>query len=105
MPALDQYFHAMVAQGASDFHLSSGNYPTFRIAGTITTVGKDILTADAAKTLIYEIMPERNRLEWEQTHDTDFAYELKGAARFRCNVFADRHGHRRGVSVSFRRRF
>jgi twitching motility protein PilT len=98
MPALDQYFQAMVAQGASDFHLSSGNCPTFRLSGTITTVGKDILTADAAKTLIYEIMPERNRLEWEQTHDTDFAYELKGAARFRCNVFLDS----RGIGAVFR---
>src|SRR5271155_5894624 len=90
MPALDQYFHAMVAQGASDFHLSSANYPTFRIGGTMTAVGKEILTADAVKTLIYEIVPERNRLEWEQSHDTDFAYELAGASRFRANVFADR---------------
>ena len=75
MPALDQYFRAMVTQGASDFHLSSGNYPTFRISGTITTVGKEILTADAVKSLIYEIMPERNRVEWEQSNDTDFAYD------------------------------
>src|SRR5260221_5784260 len=47
MPALDQYFNAMVAQGASDLHLSSANYPMFRLSGTITAVGKEILTADA----------------------------------------------------------
>jgi len=82
----------MVAQGASDFHLSSANYPTFRISGTMTAIGKEILMADAVKTLIYEIIPERNRLEWEQTHDTDFAYELSGVARFRANVFTDSHG-------------
>jgi twitching motility protein PilT len=82
----------MVAQGASDFHLSSGNRPTFRIAGTITAVGKEILTADAVEKLIYEIIPERNRLEWEQTHDTDFAYDLDGAGRYRGNVFADSNG-------------
>ncbi len=92
MPALDQYFQAMVTQGASDFHLSSGNCPTFRIAGTITPVGKEILTSDAAEKLIYEIIPERNRLEWEQTHDTDFAYDLAGAGRYRCNVFSDSQG-------------
>jgi twitching motility protein PilT len=92
MPALEQYFRAMVAQGASDFHLTSGNCPTFRIVGTITPVGKEILTADAVKKLIYEIIPERNRLEWEQTRDTDFAYEQDGAGRFRCNVFADSNG-------------
>ena len=82
MPALDKYFQAMVAQGASDFHLSSGNYPTFRLSGSITAVGKEILTTDAVKKLIYEIIPERNRLEWEQTHDTDFAYELAGRGPF-----------------------
>jgi twitching motility protein PilT len=82
----------MVAQGASDFHLSSGNCPTFRISGSITTVGKEVLTTDAVEKLIYEIIPERNRLEWEQTHDTDFAYDLTGVARFRCNVFFDSRG-------------
>jgi twitching motility protein PilT len=92
MPALDQYFHAMVAQGASDFHLSSGNYPTFRISGSMTAIGKEILTADAVKPLIYEIIPERNRLEYEQCQDTDFAYDLAGTARFRVNVFTDSHG-------------
>ncbi|HVM61833.1 MAG TPA: type IV pilus twitching motility protein PilT [Verrucomicrobiae bacterium] len=92
MPALDQYFQAMVAQGASDLHLSSGNRPAFRISGTVTPIGKDVLTADAVKTLIYEIMPERNRVEWEQTHDTDFAYELAGVGRYRCNVYSDNKG-------------
>jgi len=64
----------------------------FRISGTITAVNNAILTADAVKPLIYEIMPERNRVEWEQTNDTDFAYELSGVGRFRCNVFSDSHG-------------
>jgi twitching motility protein PilT len=65
---------------------------TFRIAGTIAPVGTEILTADAVEKLIYEIIPERNRLEWEQTSDTDFAYELDGVGRYRCNVFADSNG-------------
>jgi twitching motility protein PilT len=98
MPALDQYFQAMVAQGASDFHLSSGNYPTFRVSGSITTVGKEILTPDAVEALISEIIPERNRLEWQQTHDTDFAYDLGREARVRCNVFVDS----RGIGAVFR---
>src|SRR5207237_10841564 len=51
MPALDQYFRDMLTKNASDFHLSSGNTATFRMGGTMTTVGKEILTADAVKTL------------------------------------------------------
>ena len=88
----------MVAQGASDFHLSSGRCPVFRIAGSIVTVGKEILTSDEVQSLVFEIAPERNRLEWEQCHDTDFAYDLKDVARFRCNVFSDRLG----ISAVFR---
>ncbi len=37
-------------------------------------------------------MPEKNRDEFEARHNTDFAYEIQGLARFRCNVFMDRKG-------------
>ncbi len=92
MAALDDFFKAMVEQKASDLHLTSGTYPMFRIAGTMTPVSDQAFTADVVKGLIYEMMPERNRTEWEQTHDTDFAYEIPGVARYRCNVFFDKNG-------------
>lgn len=92
MAAIDAYFKAMVEQKASDFHLSSNTLPMFRISGTMTPVSDQIFTNDLVKSLIYEIIPERNRVEWEECKDTDFAYELAGVARFRCNVFADKNG-------------
>lgn len=92
MAAIDDYFRAMVEQKASDFHLSSDHYPCFRISGTMTPVSDQIFTSEIVKALIYEILPERNRLEWEECHDTDFAYAIEGLARFRCNVFMDRKG-------------
>ncbi|HUI08428.1 MAG TPA: type IV pilus twitching motility protein PilT [Verrucomicrobiae bacterium] len=98
MAAVDQYFHAMMAQGASDLHLTTGNRPLFRIAGMMTPASQEILKADVVKNLIYEIMPERNRIEWEQAHDTDFAYDVRGEARVRCNVFTDRNG----IGAAFR---
>ena len=92
MPAIDLYFKAMVDRGASDFHLASGTLPMYRIAGNMVPAGGEAMTTEATEKLIYEIMPERNRQEWEQCHDTDFAYELGEQARFRCNVFSDRKG-------------
>jgi len=92
MAAIDDYFRAMVEQKASDFHLSSTTYPMFRIGGTMTPVSDQIFTTDIVKGLIYEILPERNRLEFESCHDTDFAYEIQEVARYRCNVFADKNG-------------
>jgi twitching motility protein PilT len=92
MLKLDDYFRLMVEKNASDLHLSSDNCPTFRVGGEITPISKEPLSADAVRALIDPIFPERNRQEWEKCHDTDFAYELSGTARFRCNVFADRKG-------------
>ena len=92
MMRIQEYFQLMVERKASDLHLSSSNRPMFRVAGNMVPVNDQVLSTEAVKALIGEILPERNRLEWEQCHDTDFAYELSGAARFRCNVFADRHG-------------
>jgi len=88
----------MISQKASDFHLASDVPPMFRVAGEITVIDPAPLTAAETKALIYEIMPERNRGEFEQTHDTDFAYELNDQARLRCNVFSDR----RGIGAVFR---
>ena len=47
--------------------------------------------------LLAPIMPERNREEFAERHDTDFAYEIPGLARFRANAFVDRQGSRRRV--------
>ena len=47
--------------------------------------------------MLQVIAPERNRREYSETNDTDFAYEIAGRrARFRANVFVDRAA-RRGV--------
>jgi twitching motility protein PilT len=50
------------------------------------------LTPEAMDALIEPIMPEKNRKEFSEKHDTDFAYEIQGLARFRANVFMDRKG-------------
>jgi twitching motility protein PilT len=42
--------------------------------------------------MLLSIMPERNRTEWKETGDTDFAYEIAGLARFRVNAARDRKG-------------
>ncbi|MDD2709823.1 MAG: type IV pilus twitching motility protein PilT [Verrucomicrobiae bacterium] len=89
---MDDFFKAMIQHKASDCHLSSGTFPMFRISGEMVAISDQVCSPEYSKDLIYEIMPERNRVEWEACHDTDFAYDLPGVARFRCNIFADRNG-------------
>lgn len=93
-PAIDRLFGAMCAMKASDLHLSVGMPPLVRKDGSIQPLEEDapVLTPEAVVALLEPIMPGKNREEFARRHDTDFAYEIDGLARFRANVFLDRKG-------------
>jgi len=82
----------LVESGSSDLHLRVGEPPVFRTQGEIQRHGETPLTSDQLALTLLSIMPERNRAEWKETGDTDFAYEIAGLARFRVNAARDRHG-------------
>jgi twitching motility protein PilT len=92
-PAIEALFRLMVERKASDLHLSSGFVPALRRDGEIEplTDHPAFGPADAERVLL-EIAPPVNREEFQRRHDTDFAYEIPGVARFRCNLFMDRKG-------------
>jgi twitching motility protein PilT len=91
---IDSLFHAMHAAGASDLHLCVGSSPIIRKDGHIQALDSTAspLTIGDVETLLAPIMPDRNRKELSERHDTDFAYEIVGLARFRANAFCDRLG-------------
>ena len=93
-PAMDAMFRQMVDMGASDLHISSLSAPLIRKDGEMCRLyeHEGTLSAEGAMRLLMEITPEKNRKEFEERHDTDFAYEISGLARFRANIFMDRHG-------------
>jgi twitching motility protein PilT len=93
-PAIDKLFHLMCQAGASDLHLSVGTAPLVRKDGRMQKLdpAMPVLTDEFLARLLDPIMPEGNRQEFAEKHDTDFAYEIAKLARFRCNVFADRKG-------------
>ena len=91
---IDALFRAMVALGASDLHLSVGIPPMVRKDGKMQPLDftADPLQATDIVQLLQEIVPGKNREEFEARHDSDFAYDLEGVARFRGNMFLDRRG-------------
>lgn len=91
---IDQFFKFMVDSGASDLHISAEAPPMLRIDGSIKPIEENYepLSAEQTHQIFFEIMPEKNKVEFEKTSDTDFAYEITGLARFRCNIFRDRKG-------------
>lgn len=93
MAWIDQLFKKMVEDGASDLHLSSTINPMFRIDGDMGPIeGYDPIPPDQLKEYLKEIVHESNMKQFEECGDTDFAYELEGYGRYRCNYFLDRLG-------------
>jgi twitching motility protein PilT len=92
--AIDRLFQAMCAKAASDLHMCVGSPPLVRKDGRMEALDSSAsaLTAEDIETLLAPIMPERNRKEFAERHDTDFAYEIPDLARFRANAFVDRKG-------------
>jgi len=90
---IDRLFHRLVSERASDLHLSSNETPMIRKDGDMQRLsGEGPLSTEQLFALLDPIIPEANRAQFEQESDTDFAYAIEGLARFRANLFRDRHG-------------
>ncbi len=92
MAQVDKLLHFLMEQRGSDLHLKTDSPPLLRIDGDLQKMKLPPMDANQVKSMILEIIPERNRREWEGTNDSDFAYELPGLARFRTNVYRDIKG-------------
>ena len=86
------------AQNASDLHLSAGLPPMIRVDGDIRRIDLPAMDHRQVHDLIYEIMNDRQRRDYEECLETDFAFEVPGVARFRVNAFH----HNRGAGGVFR---
>jgi len=90
---LDPILQAMVQQRASDLHLATGMAPMIRVDGRMMPLpGGRAASGESMRAALTELMPNRNAVQFNETWDTDFGYELAGVSRFRCNVFVDRRG-------------
>lgn len=93
MAWIDALFNRMVEVGASDLHMTSGVKPQFRLHGDIVPIAECAeIQPDQMTQILREISPEENWADYEECHDTDFAYYLPGVARFRVNLFLDHRG-------------
>ena len=87
-----------VKQGASDLHLSAGLPPMIRIDGDVRRINLPPMEHKQVHALIYEIMNDKQRKDFEEFLETDFSFEIPDLARFRVNAF----NHNRGAGAVFR---
>ncbi len=85
-------------QGASDLHLSAGLPPMIRVDGDVRRINLPPLEHREVHGLIYEIMNDKQRKDFEEFLETDFSFEVPGVARFRVNAF----NQNRGAGAVFR---
>ena len=100
MAWIDNLFKMMTEKKASDLHMTSEHIPMIRESGDMMQLqGVPKLSRDQMMQILMEICPKRNKEQFEETWDTDFAYALEGCGRFRSNYFMDRNG----IGAVFRR--
>jgi twitching motility protein PilT len=87
-----------VKNKASDLHLSADLPPMIRVDGDVRRINVPPLDNKTVQSMLYDIMSDKQRKDFEEFLETDFSFEIPGLARFRVNVF----NHNRGVGGVFR---
>ena len=87
-----------VKHKASDLHLSAGVPPMIRVDGEVRKLNVPPLDHKEVHGLIYDIMNDKQRKDYEKDLESDFSFEVPDLARFRVNAFVQN----RGPSAVFR---
>jgi twitching motility protein PilT len=77
---------------ASDLHLSAGLPPMIRVDGDIRRINVPPLDTKEVHALVYDVMNDKQRRDYEEFLECDFSFELPGLARFRVNAFNQNRG-------------
>ncbi|MBW7930661.1 MAG: type IV pilus twitching motility protein PilT [Gammaproteobacteria bacterium] len=87
-----------VKNNASDLHLSAGVPPMIRVDGDVKRINMPALSHKEVHSMIYDIMSDKQRKDYEEFLETDFSFEVPKLARFRVNAF----NQARGAGAVFR---
>jgi twitching motility protein PilT len=85
-----QVLQAMVQQGGSDLHLKIGRPPTMRLNGELVAMELPQLRPEDLRSIGEQIIPPKQRKEFDESKDADFAIGVPGIGRFRVNVYQQR---------------
>lgn len=80
----------MVQQGGSDLHLKIGRPPTMRLNGELVAMDLPPLRPEDLRSVGEQIIPPKQRKEFDESKDADFAIGVPGIGRFRVNVYQQR---------------
>ena len=89
-PTLNAMLKTMVEQGGSDLHITTNSPPQVRVDGVLKPLNLPPLTPTETKQIAYSILTDNQKHRLEEDLELDFSFGIKGLARFRANVRAQR---------------
>lgn len=87
---IDKYIKIMVANNASDIHITAGSPVHIRVDELLIPADDTILTPEESKELIYSMLSNEQKEKFERELELDMSFGMKGLGRFRVNVFRQR---------------
>ncbi len=96
--SIEDLLRFAVKHQASDLHISAGMPAIIRVDGEMTRINMPAMNHQVVHQLIYAIMNDKQRADFEQFFETDFSFEIPNLARFRVNAF----NQNRGAGAVFR---
>ncbi len=84
---LNELLTTLAEKNASDLHINVGVPATMRLDGKLVPMHENILTAEQAQAICYQCLSEEQIQKFEKDRSIDLSFNLKGAARFRANIF------------------
>ncbi|RLD97859.1 MAG: type IV pili twitching motility protein PilT [Aquificota bacterium] len=100
MDTLEELLRYMVDKNATDLHITTGAPPKVRMSGELVPVpGTEDLSPADTQRLCFSVMTDAQKQKFDEEHEVDFSFGIRGLARFRANVFRQRGA----VAGAFRR--
>jgi twitching motility protein PilT len=85
---LNEMLTVAMKSRASDIHLKAGLPPIYRIDGNLRPLPKaPRLSPETTQRIAFDVMNDRQRARFAETHEVDLAYGVPGLGRFRVNTF------------------
>ena len=87
----DKLLRLMVEKGASDLFVTAGVPPSMKVNGQVIPVTKNPLSPEKTRELVLSVMTDKQRVEFHDTQECNFAVSARGIGRFRCSAFHQRN--------------
>jgi len=90
MANMHQLLKAMVEEGGSDLHITTGTPPQLRVDGKLCPLKLPPISPQEAKQLCYSVLTDAQKHRFEETNELDLSFSVQNLSRFRGNVFVQR---------------